>query len=207
MLDGVKVVAWDYDGVLNRNIQSGRFLWADNFERDLGQSLSFFENYMFCQNLADILTGKEDLRDRVMAWGQEVGFAPGPDQLLDYWFSRDSFPDPEIPAVMKKLSDRGFVQVIATNNETRRVRYIEENLGWGRKVDRVFASGRLGIAKPDLQFYDAVTAALGVDPHEILFFDDGAENVGSARSYGWSAHHFTEETRPTLLADLAACLR
>ena len=29
------VVVWDLDGVLNRGIEDGRFVWSDRFEEDL----------------------------------------------------------------------------------------------------------------------------------------------------------------------------
>ena len=28
----IKVIAWDFDGVLTSNVVDGRFIWADDFE-------------------------------------------------------------------------------------------------------------------------------------------------------------------------------
>ena len=59
------VIAWDFDGVLNQNIRDGVFLWAQHFERDLGQSLDVFTNHIFRNDFDRIIIGQEDLRDRV----------------------------------------------------------------------------------------------------------------------------------------------
>ena len=49
------------------------------------------------------------------------------------------------------------------------------------------ASHVLKLAKPELAIYRAAERALGVLPHQILFFDDAAENVEAARQAGWRA--------------------
>ena len=53
--------------------------------------------------------------------------------------------------------------------------------------DRLFLSSQLGLRKPEAKAFDAVTAAVGVPPGEILFFDDLEENVEGARARGLQA--------------------
>ncbi len=196
----IKVIAWDFDGVLARNIINGRFIWADNFEADIGQSRAFFENYIFGRDLEEILTGREDLRDRVDAWANSVGYAPGADALLEYWFTRDVCLDPMTLGLVDRLAQKGLRQVLTTNNEARRAAYIENHLGFGNMVEHIFASGRMGVAKPDIEYFKTVLATLKVDPHEILFIDDLAENISAAKTFGWQTMHFTDQTRDTLEA-------
>ncbi len=187
------VIAWDFDGVLNRNIKNGEFLWHRNFESDLGQSVSVFTQHMFGARLDDIITGKEDLRDRAESWSNSVGFSPGADALLAYWFEKDSFPDPAMLAIMQDLTGRGFRQVIATNQEARRTAFIENEMGFAALVERVFASGRMGVRKPESAFYNAVTGSLGVDAQDMFLVDDTLANVEQAGRSGWRAIHFQEE--------------
>ena len=187
------VIAWDFDGVLNRNIKNGEFLWHRNFETDLGQSVSVFTQHMFGTRLDDIITGKEDLRDRAESWSDSVGFSPGADALLAYWFEKDSFPDPAMLAIMQDLTGRGFRQVIATNQEARRTAFIENEMGFAALVERVFASGRMGVRKPESAFYNAVTSSLGVDAQDMLLIDDTLANVEHAGRCGWRAIHFQEK--------------
>jgi len=195
-----KVIAWDFDGVLTRNIVDGRFIWADDFEADTGQSREVFEDFIFGRDLDAILTGRQDLRDRVDAWAKMVGYAPGPDALLDYWFKKDAALDPMTLGLMDRVARKGLRQVLTTNNENRRATYIENHLGFGNRVEHIFASGRMGVAKPDTEYFRTVSAALKVDPDQILFIDDLAENIIAARAFGWQTMHFTDETRDTLEA-------
>jgi FMN phosphatase YigB (HAD superfamily) len=49
------------------------------------------------------------------------------------------------------------------------------------------ASHLLGLAKPDEAIYRAYEEATGARGGEVLFFDDLAENVATARALGWRA--------------------
>jgi putative hydrolase of the HAD superfamily len=59
---------------------------------------------------------------------------------------------------------------------------------WSAAVDVLVFSADLGLAKPDPRIYARADAAYGTDPHEVVFFDDRAENVAAARRHGWEAH-------------------
>jgi putative hydrolase of the HAD superfamily len=194
----LKVIAWDFDGVLNRNIVDGRFLWADTFEADLGQSLASFQQHVFGGDFDDVITGRVDLRDRVASWTDSVGFAAGPDAVLDYWFAKDSLPDPAMLGLMRTAAQHGLRQVIATNNEARRARYIEHEMGYGARVERIFASGRIGVRKPDLAYFRHISDYLQVDPACILLIDDVEENVHQAAASGWKSFLFDEDSRGRL---------
>ncbi len=193
-----KVVAWDFDGVLNRNIVAGRFVWQDTFEADLGHAPQGFQTAVFGNGYEAVMTGREDLATRVQAWADLVGFAPGAEALIAYWFAKDARPDPMTVALMDRLAARGIRQVIATNNEARRARYIADDMGFAGRVEQIFASGHLGVIKPDPAFFQTVTDTLGVAPGEMLLIDDLARNVDAARALGWQAFHFTDDTRDDL---------
>ena len=194
----IQVVAWDFDGVLNRNIVDGRLIWADNFETDIGQSRAVFQECIFRRDLKAIMTGKEDLRDRVDDWARKVGYRDGPDALLAYWFAKDAHVDPEMLDMMDRLSAKGVRQVITTNNEARRAAYIEDEMGLGGRIEHMFASGRMGVAKPDQKYFEIVSNALGTQPCEIVLVDDSLKNVEAAKGLGWQGFHFTKETQSNL---------
>jgi putative hydrolase of the HAD superfamily len=195
VLLGRPVIVWDFDGVLNRNIEGGQFLWAKDFESDFGQSLSVFNHHIFDTHFDAIMTGREDLRDRVESWSKAVGFSEGPDALLAYWFEKDCFPDSSMLEIVETLSKHGFRQVIATNNETRRTGYIENEMGYAALVERVFSSGRMGLRKPDPAFFGAVTSILHVEPQNMLLIDDTKANTDQAVLLGWRSMHFIENAR------------
>jgi putative hydrolase of the HAD superfamily len=207
ILPGKPIIAWDFDGVLNRNIENGQFLWAENFEADLGQSLSMFNQHIFDVNFDAVITGREDLRDRVESWSKAVGFSGGPDALLAYWFAKDSFPDPSMLEIIETLSSHGIRQVIATNNEARRTRFIEAEMGYATLVEHVFCSGRMGVRKPDLTFFKAVTSSLDVEPQDMLLIDDAKANTEQAALLGWRSMHFTENIRSSFRRRLFELLK
>lgn len=192
------IVAWDFDGVLNRNIVNGRFIWADTFEIDIGHSLNEFTEKIFRNGFDEVITGKVDLRDRIEDWARSVNYTEGADALISYWFKNDALPDVEVTMAMDMLSSRGVRQIIVTNNEARRATFIEREMGFENRVEHVFASGRMGVRKPDPAFFNHVTDMLEAEPEQMLLIDDCPKNVPAAVHCGWRAFHFTENTRDQL---------
>jgi putative hydrolase of the HAD superfamily len=202
MTQDLQLIAWDFDGVLNRNIVNGRFVWADGFESDFGHPFSSLQAYLSGDTFEAIVTGRRDLRDAVGAWTRDVGFEPGPDVVLDYWFAQDSLADPDMWARLDAMRARGLRQVIATNNEDRRCTYIEQEMGFGPRIDGMFSSGRMGVRKPDARFFEIIERETGVPPSAILLVDDTRENIAAARARGWKTFHYSETAGP----DLDKCL-
>ncbi|WP_282120635.1 HAD family hydrolase [Ruegeria atlantica] len=189
------IVAWDFDGVLNRDIMKGRFIWADTFEIDIGHSLSEFTENVFRDRFDEVITGKVDLRERIEDWARTVNYTEGADALISYWFKNDALPDAEVSRVKDILNCRGVRQIIVTNNEARRAAFIEREMGFGNRVEHVFASGRMGVRKPDPAFFKHVTDMLDAPPEQMLLVEDCPKNVPAAVRCGWRAFHFTEHTR------------
>lgn len=57
--------------------------------------------------------------------------------------------------------------------------------------DRCLFAWRLGIGKPEPEAFGLVSTELGVEPQQVLFFDDSQDNVDGALAAGWQAHRFT----------------
>ena len=64
-------------------------------------------------------------------------------------------------------------------------------LRWSQHFDHRYYSCRLGAAKPDPQAFQLVLRDLGVQPGEVLFIDDRAENTRTARDLGMHTITFT----------------
>ncbi len=62
MRSDISVIAWDFDGVLNRNVVDGRFIWADTLESDLGIALDAFERGVFDASFLQVISGKRDIK-------------------------------------------------------------------------------------------------------------------------------------------------
>ena len=194
------IMVWDFDGVLNANIVDGRFVWADTLAQDWGVDRDALAAHVFRRDrMQQIMRGQLDLRDVLAEWGRLAGQDFDPDAFLDYWFARDAHPD---ASVVTHLTRHDMRHVIGTNNEARRAAYIETAMGFGARVERIFASGRMGCAKPDDAYFAQIEMWSGAPAPAHALVDDTAANVTAAQARGWRAFHFTDATR----ADLPAFL-
>lgn len=192
----MKLIAWDFDGVLNKGFQGGFFLWQETFEADLGVSAAVFADFMFGSGAFNaVLTGQRDLKDLLAAWKAAHAVPHDVEVVLDYWLSKDARPDDE---VLRWLAACPVPGVIATNNEAHRARYMWEVMGFRHRMQHIFASGPLGVKKPDPRFFAAIEDWSGHAPEDILLIDDAEKNIAAAADRGWKTFHFTDATRAGL---------
>ena len=192
----VDVVVWDFDGVLNRKLPRETYVWAASVAAGRGYDPASFEDAVFASGrFAQIMRGQLDLLEVVREWLSAQNADEAPDAFLEYWFAHQATPDAEVGRWLDLCPLRN---VIGTNNDPRRAEYIENAMGFGARVERIFASGRIRAIKPEPGFYQAVEEALGVKPGQILLIDDNAAYVAGAHRQGWNAFHFTESTRHRL---------
>lgn len=197
-LDQVQVIAWDFDGVLNRNIEDGVFAWSRTFERDLGLSLQSFSGFLFSGRFQKAMIGEACLVELVTEWANANGAAGRAPEIIDYWFERDDRPDARTLAMIEPLAARGLRHVVATNNEIHRTAYIEHKMGFGNRMERIFAAGRMGFAKPGAAYFEHIELELGLEPQALLLIDDLEENLRAAECRGWQVFHFEGEAHTSL---------
>lgn len=58
----------------------------------------------------------------------------------------------------------------------------------------IVVSGREKLVKPDPAIFRLAEARFGFPAERMLFIDDNAANIASARDLGWQAHHFGDAT-------------
>ncbi|MES2342092.1 MAG: HAD-IA family hydrolase, partial [Pseudomonadota bacterium] len=68
------------------------------------------------------------------------------------------------------------------------------------RFDGLYLSCRLGAAKPQAAFFEAMLADIPLPREELIFFDDKAANVEAAQACGLTARVFTD--RAGYLRDL-----
>lgn len=85
-----------------------------------------------------------------------------------------------------EMRKRGYRTYVLSNINDMHWDYIDELMGgWQTYFDDVFLSQRLHLCKPDARIYQALMESTGLQPDEILYFDDRAENVAGGREAGW----------------------
>ena len=196
----MKLIAWDFDGVLNKGHQGGFDAWQAEFEADLGVSAAVFTDFVFSDGKFNaVLNGERDLLDLLTDYTTTHAVPHAPKAVLDYWLTKDAVVDPQVLGWLTACPIQG---VIATNNEQRRADYMWEVMGFKAHMAKIFASGPLGVKKPDGRFFAAIEEWSGLPPADILLIDDAEKNIHAASARGWQTFHFTDATRhnlPTVL--------
>ena len=196
----MKLIAWDFDGVLNKGHQGGFDAWQAEFEADLGVSAGLFTDFVFSDGKFNaVLNGERDLLDLLTDYTATHAVPHAPEEVLDYWLTKDAVVDPQVLGWLTACPIQG---VIATNNEQRRADYMWEVMGFKAHMAKIFASGPLGVKKPDGRFFAAIEEWSGLPPADILLIDDAEKNIHAAGARGWQTFHFTDATRhnlPTVL--------
>lgn len=187
MID-VDYVVWDFDGVINKEYE--RLVRAKNFERDIGESLQVFVQSVFNKEYPSIIRGEKDFLVQLADWAKEVKFSGSIEGVLEYWFRQDEHVDGRILEFLGKVSQSGVKNVIATNNNARRTSYIENEMGFGERVEFIFSSGRMKCAKPDRTFFEYISLTLRAEPSRLILIDDKEKNIERAAAMGWQTHHF-----------------
>lgn len=104
--------------------------------------------------------------------------------------------------LLNKLSARYQLAVLSNTNAVHYPRLVDEFglLRYFAESD-VFASHRIGLAKPDPACFRYVLNRLNCQPSEVLFLDDSPANVASARALGIQARVVTgPQLKPALQA-------
>ena len=133
----------------------------------------------------------DDLYDALEAVLPTLGHEGDPQKLIDYWMQRDAVITPGLlPYVERLHACPGVRLFIATNQEPVRASYLMSTMGFGRYFQDIFNSARLGVLKPDPQFFIRIEELLNWANDKPTFFDDRESVVEAARSVGWDAHQF-----------------
>lgn len=186
----LRAILWDFDGVLNDNAPGGRFRWSNEFEETFGQPLDGFVDAVF-GSLESVLIGEEDLSQRIGKWIDGSGADTTPDAVVTHWLDNDFHPNTRLIATIARLSKAGYTQAILTNADAVRADWVERHLPDFPGIDHLFASSRLGHAKPDPQAFEKVLQALELDAGEVLFIDDDSANVNAAAALGFRTFRYS----------------
>ena len=99
------------------------------------------------------------------------------------------YPDAEVVELVRRLRRNARV-VVGTNTVESHYR-IHLEQGDYAPFDAVYASHRIGLAKPDPAFYNYILQQEGRTAAEAVFVDDLPENVRAAAALGIRAFHFS----------------
>lgn len=194
-----KAVLWDIGNVIVR--WNPRTLYQEIFKEpaECDRFLSHVCNMVwhvahdlgvtFADNRAPLIERFPEYADEILAWETR-------------WWDMFSGPIPETEVAIEALHAAGVPQFGVTNMSHETFPgTIAMSPAFARLSDYL-VSADVGLIKPDPAFYALACERFGLQPSDVLFFDDSAANIESARSFGFDVHHFTDpaEVRPALEA-------
>lgn len=95
--------------------------------------------------------------------------------------------DQAVLGIAREVREAGTGVHLATNQHPRRAALMQRTLGYDEVVDSGFYSCEVGVAKPEVGFFEAILGRLGARPEQVAFVDDSAANVETARGLGIAA--------------------
>lgn len=107
-----------------------------------------------------------------------VGF-----DLFGVFKSWDKQQEENMVALVQTLRDNGIVVGLLSNVDANN-EFFQAYHQLFVNFDRVLLSSDIGVAKPHVQAYYHLIAALGSDPAATIFVDDNAYNVDGANQAG-----------------------
>lgn len=189
------VVALDVDGVLLDPGRGGRGPWQVAFSQQFGVDANLLDQAYFRRAWREVIVGRLPIETSLSAAMQDLGWDIGVDDALSCWFEADFVVDSEVVDAANDWSRRGIRVILATNQEIRRARYIEQRLATLIPLRGIAYSGALGILKDDPAFSAAAERQLGIAPDRtsVVFVDDTESNVEAARRHGWESILFSRD--------------
>ncbi|TDC85220.1 HAD family phosphatase [Actinomadura sp. 7K507] len=182
------VIVFDLYGVIARTQSPEAVRRIEEIAGDPGPA--FWDAYWSCRPAYD--AGQEST-----AYWAEVARLLGtalPDVPALVEADLDSWTDVDdtMVALVHELADEGRTLGLLSNIISDLVPRFEARHGdWLSRFDTLTYSCRIGVAKPDPRAYEICAGDLGVDPADVIFFDDTERNVLGARETGMRAELFT----------------
>ena len=132
-------------------------------------------------------------------WDEYAHFSDTPvkEDLLNTCFK--PVENRDMTDLLRSLRSRGAKVVCGTNTYESHYTYMEKS-GIFDHFDAIYASHLMGIAKPDLGFYQYILQAEKVQAEDTFFTDDLEVNVTAAKSIGIHAVLF--ETRDSISSEM-----
>lgn len=179
----IRAVLWDADGVLQHTPAHS---W-DLAVRVVAQ-------------FPGAMTGTPIDETRIRAAAHRLDLGERVEDVVAVWSTFDLLgPSLEVVA---RVRAAGTPCYLATNQDAYRAACMREQAPYGEFLDGAYYSCAVGAAKPSAAFFEHIVTDLDLAPAELLFLDDGPDNVAGARAAGLEAEHWTHHDGVTMLRDL-----
>jgi putative hydrolase of the HAD superfamily len=185
----IKALVFDCGGVVLRDRDASYYSrWEDR----LGMAHGSLRQQLYEGPLwAQAETGKLSEKAFWRAAGSELGLSSHESDALasDAWASWGV--DPIVLQLVERARSRFRVAMLSNATEVLEQK-LDSTFGIADRFDPIINSARVGIAKPDAAIYQELFRQMRLEPGEIVFVDDRADNVAAAARLGmhviWFVH-------------------
>jgi putative hydrolase of the HAD superfamily len=188
----IKAALFDADGVVIMPEKLFSRQYAEKYGLDPESFQAFFTG-----EFSDAITGKADLKDLIRKHNDIWQWEQDPQELLDMWFAAENSTDRLILELIAEQRARGLPVYMATNQERYRAQYLREVM-FPNLFDGFFVSSEIGYMKRDPEYWIEVLGKLavdvpGIEPGQVVFFDDSQDSIDGALKAGINAHLYTDK--------------
>lgn len=161
----IRALMVDVDGVVvDGRPEDGR-PWQTSIEEDLGFTSAALHATFFAPHWENIVLGRAGMMEHLEQALRTIAPHLSPEEFVSYWFTRDSRRVAGLLVELSRVRSAGIRVYLATNQEHLRAAYLMVQVGLAEHVDGIFYSARLGVKKPDAEFFTTVQASVGLAGH------------------------------------------
>ncbi len=187
-----RAVFFDVDGVLVHGYHARPELqqrWDENLLEELGvDPQRFRDEFIYDVFVKKVVIGQMALVDALERVLPGLGYRGSPMRFVHYWLTHDSSINTGVVDVVRRLRRSPDVRLyIATNQDHMRALWLWQALGFSELFEDIFYSARIGVMKPQPDYFRFIMDRIGPQVETPLLFDDTPRVVEGARSFGWEA--------------------
>lgn len=186
-----RTILFDVDGVLLHSMfhpdPARCRKWDQYLLEDMGVSPDEFRTF-FSADFGRVIRGQSSLVNQLAKFLPTIGYRKSPLDFIAYWFKNDTHLNTGLLRTIQALAQSTPIDLyLATNQEHLRAFHLWNALGLSHTFNDMYYAARMGAAKPDRAYFQAVDRLLGSQEEPPLFFDDSVKVIDAANANGWEA--------------------
>lgn len=184
----IRNIIFDFGGVIitldqSQAIRRFKELGVEDAEQRLD---AYTQSGIFGDLERGVITAEDFRRELSVLAGRELTY----DQCRHAWLGYCKELPQRNLRILEQLRKEGYRLILLSNTNPYMMSWAMSNEFGGEGhplshyMDAIYCSYKLGVMKPDTEFFHQVLMAEHIAPSETLFVDDGPRNVATASQMG-----------------------